>query len=337
MRRAINRRVAAGMFARRQAPSGWVSPGMSGREQVPRARVVSGMSGRGQVPSARVAVVIPCFDDGATLSAAVESVREEEPVELVVINDGSSDPATLTELERLRGAGVHVIDRDNGGLSAARMTGVAATSAPYVYPLDADDCLRAGALRSMADALQGSPRAAFAYGDYEVFGEYRGRWRSPERFDPWAMTYANFIPVSSLIRRSALMEVGGWELHNAVEDWDLWLKMIERGWDGVRVPRVVYRRRVHGESLITDTRRRHGEMVERLRVRHAELFASRRRLAAQSRPGLLKRVTYPILFGLRNRNLIPGTLESLVLRVGLERSLRRGQGGDRDPAGARAV
>ena len=271
----------------------------------------------------RVAVVIPCFNDGTTLADAVQSIRESEPVEVVVVNDGSTDPATLSELQRLRDAGTHVIDRDNGGLSAARMTGVAATAAPYVYPLDADDCLRAGALQTMADALERSPRAAFAYGDYEVFGEYHGRWRSPERFDPWAMTYANFIPVSSLIRRSALQAVGGWELHNAVEDWDLWLKMVERGWGGVRVPCVVYRRRVHGESLISDTRRRHGEMVGRLRARHRELFASRRSLAASSRPGLYKRLTYPILFGLRNRNLIPGSLESRLLRLGLERSLRR--------------
>ncbi|HEY2536030.1 MAG TPA: glycosyltransferase family A protein [Solirubrobacteraceae bacterium] len=284
--------------------------------------------------TARVAVVIPCYNDGATLAAAVQSVRESEPIEVVVVNDGSSDPGTLLELQRLRGAGVHVIDRENGGLSAARMTGVAATAPPYIYPLDADDCLQAGALQALLDALERAPRAAFAYGDYEVFGEYRGRWHSPERFDPWAMTYANFIPVSSLIRRSALEQVGGWELHNAVEDWDLWLKMVERGWDGVRVPRVVYRRRVHGESLISDTRRRHGEMVGRLRARHRELFASRRRLAARSRPGLTKRLSYPLLFGLRNRNLIPGALESRVLRLGLERSLRRAQREAGDPIGA---
>jgi glycosyltransferase involved in cell wall biosynthesis len=273
--------------------------------------------------TAQVAVVIPCYNAGATLAAAVESVREDEPVELVVVNDGSSDPGTLSVLDELRTAGVRVIDRDNGGLSAARMTGVQATTAPHIYPLDADDCLEAGALRSMIDALERSPRAGFAYGDYEVFGDYRGRWRSPKRFDPWAMTYANFIPVSSLVRRSALEEVGGWELRNAVEDWDLWLKMAEHGWDGVRVSRVVYRRRVHGVSLLSDTRKRHGEMVGRLRSRHPELFASRRKLAARSRPELIKRLVYPIVFGLRNRNLIPSAIESGLLRFGLERSLRR--------------
>jgi glycosyltransferase involved in cell wall biosynthesis len=278
--------------------------------------------------SPRVAVVIPCFNGGATLAEAVGSVSETEPVELVVVNDGSTERRTLEVLGELRNAGVRVLDRENGGLSAARMTGVAATSAPFIYPLDADDCLLPGVLTAMADALERSPHAGFAYGDYEVFGEYRGRWRSPPRFDPWAMTYANFIPVSSLIRRSALEQAGGWELRNAVEDWDLWLKMIECGWDGVRVPHVVYRRRVQGESLISHTRRHHGEMVQRLRRRHFELFSSRRLLAARSHPGVRRRVLYPIAFGLRNRNLIPAALESRVLRIGLERSLRRTGGSE---------
>lgn len=282
--------------------------------------------------SARLAVIVPCFNDGATLREAVDSVREPEPVELVVVNDGSADPVTLGVLRELQDGGVRVLHRENGGLSAARMSGVQATCAPFVYPLDADDCLLPGALAPMADALERAPQAGFAYGDYEVFGEYRGRWRSPARFDPWAMTYANFIPVSSLIRRTALAQVGGWELRNAVEDWDLWLKMIERGWDGVRVPELVYRRRVQGESLISHTRRHHGEMVARLRARHSTLFSSRRQLAASSRPGVRRRLLYPLAFGLRNRNLIPAKLESRMLRMGLERSLR-GAGGQAGATG----
>ena len=43
----------------------------------------------------RVAVVVPCFDDGETLSEALGSLRDEEPHELVVVDDGSTDPATL--------------------------------------------------------------------------------------------------------------------------------------------------------------------------------------------------------------------------------------------------
>ncbi len=110
------------------------------------------------VPTAnRVAVVIPCFNDGATVEAAVESLRGQEPCEVVIVDDGSDDLATLRVLERLQQAGTRVVRQENRGLAGARMRGVVETSAPYVQPLDADDLLAPGALSRLADDAR--PRA----------------------------------------------------------------------------------------------------------------------------------------------------------------------------------
>ena len=57
---------------------------------------------------ARVAVVVPCYDDGETLGEALDSLRDQEPHELVVVDDGSSDPATLAVLNALERDGVRV-------------------------------------------------------------------------------------------------------------------------------------------------------------------------------------------------------------------------------------
>src|SRR5215213_5096102 len=85
-------------------------------------------------PSApRVAVVVPCFDDGETIRDAVASVRAQEPCELVIVHDGSTDRATLEVLGELAEAGHHVIHQRNRGTSAARRTGVWATGAPFVF------------------------------------------------------------------------------------------------------------------------------------------------------------------------------------------------------------
>jgi cellulose synthase/poly-beta-1,6-N-acetylglucosamine synthase-like glycosyltransferase len=43
---------------------------------------------------ARVAVIVPCVNDGKTVRDTIESVTKSEPVELVVVDDGSDDPAT---------------------------------------------------------------------------------------------------------------------------------------------------------------------------------------------------------------------------------------------------
>ena len=109
------------------------------------------------MPSPRVAVIIPCYNDGALAKEAVASVTEREALELIVVDDGSTEAATLAALEELRQQGVCIIRRSNGGLSAARMTGVGATSAPYIYPLDADDLLCPNALCELAGALDACP------------------------------------------------------------------------------------------------------------------------------------------------------------------------------------
>lgn len=223
----------------------------------------------------RVAVVIPCFDDGATVGEAVESLRGEEPHELVVVDDGSTDPGTLRTLDELEAGGVRVLHQGNGGLSAARMAGVGATAAPYVYPLDADDLLVPGALAALADALDADPAAKLAWGDVEIFGDFEGRVAGARSFDPWQLTYVSEIPVASLLRRDALLEAGGWQLRG-YEDWDLWMAFAERGWRGVYVGRPVIRHRQHGRRLVASMLDSFGAVYAGLRERHLPLFEARR-------------------------------------------------------------
>ena len=120
----------------------------------------------------RVAVIVPCYNDGVTLEATVASIDDNEPMELVVMDDGSVGPLHLPMLERLEADGVRVVHHGhNRGLIEARMTGLAATCAPLVLPLDADDCPVPGAGAKMADALEADPGAVACFGDYQEFGE----------------------------------------------------------------------------------------------------------------------------------------------------------------------
>jgi len=279
--------------------------------------------------SPRVAVIIPCYDDGALLEQAVESVREDEPVELVVVDDGSTDPATRAVLDTLAARGVRVERRENGGLAAARATGLAATSAPFVYPLDADDLLEPGALAAMADELERQPEAAFAWGDYDLFGDQDGHYRSPERWLPWTLTYVNPYPVCSLFRRAMLERAGDWRGADGAklvgahgyEDWDLWLRLVGLGAAGVRVDRTVYRRRLHGSGrLLARARERHQDLYAELQERNAAVFAKREELRRSERPAPWKRAAYPVMFG--PRKVIPVQVEAFMQRT----MMRRGSG-----------
>jgi glycosyltransferase involved in cell wall biosynthesis len=221
----------------------------------------------------RVAVVVPCFDSGETLRETLRSVRGE-PCELVVVDDGSRDPATLAVLADAEAAGVRIVRRENGGVAAARMTGVHATSAPYVFPLDADDVLVPGALAALADALDRDPEAQVAWG-WVANLAHGWVFHQAAELDPWLLTYTNKIPVMSLVRRSALLDAGGWRDGLVYEDWDLWLTFAERGWKGIRVPLLTARYRSRRDGRWSASRAGYGEAVAQLRRDHPRLWAER--------------------------------------------------------------
>ncbi len=240
----------------------------------------------------RVSVVIPCFND-PLVAEAVQSVQaQDEPHELVVVDDGSDDDETLAVLGAL---GAAVVRRANGGLAAARMTGVAATSGPYVFPLDADDLLEPGALRRLADALDAAPDAGVAWGDVRIFGDIDARLTPAASLDPWRLTFVNEIPGTSLVRRDALLQAGGWQMERAYEDWDLWLALAERGWRGIYVPGPMLAYRRHGRRMLGDAIAIHADLAAELRRRHSTLYADRRATRRRSPAPMLLKLVLTVL------------------------------------------
>ena len=251
----------------------------------------------------RVAVIIPCFNDGRLALEAVASVDEREPVELVVVDDASTEAETATALDALRARGVTVVRHEvNRGLSAARRTGLAATTAPYVFPLDSDDLLVRGALKRLADRLDTDPGAAAAYGDTQEFGTRSRLDTKPVALDAYRVAFRNRYPVCSLFRRVALVAAGAWQDVGGMvgyEDWALWMTLAERGERAVHVGPgfVAVRYRLHGPRMYGDAAARHRRLYAELRRSHPRLFAELGRHRRASPMGPVQRLTYPWLFG----------------------------------------
>jgi glycosyltransferase involved in cell wall biosynthesis len=277
-------------------------------------------------------VVIPCFNDGATLPDAVRSAQSQDRVaELVVVDDGSTDPHTTETFRALEREAVRVVHRPNGGLGAARMTGVQATNADYVFCLDADDRLLEGALSALGAALDDDRGLALVWGDYRLFGDRAWRQLTAPTLDPWQIGYQNDIPASVMIRRSALLEAGGWQLRGGYEDWDLLMGLAERGRRGRRVPIVAYEYRQHGVRMLGDSATRHGEIYALLRSRHPGLFAERRSAWRRSDAPWALKLTLPLVFALpigpNRRRLLAGAVYHLVRRRGVRLLLKRARSG----------
>ena len=99
-----------------------------------------------------VSIVMPCYQNGQTLSRTVKSIQAQtvSDWELIAIDDGSRDD-TLSVLEKLAESEprMRVIHQENGGVSAARNCGLQAARGKWVFFVDADDHLLAHALEHL--------------------------------------------------------------------------------------------------------------------------------------------------------------------------------------------
>jgi glycosyltransferase involved in cell wall biosynthesis len=269
---------------------------------------------------ARVAVIIPCYQDGMFAKEAVRSIREDEPVEVVVVDDHSTDSETQTALAELEADGVLVVrHKHNRGLAGARSTGLKATSAPFVFPLDADDRAIAGALARMADVLTANPDAGVCFGDYLEAGKSEIIRAVPEDLDAYRLAYTNEYPVSSMYRRTLLEEVGGWPAMFGYEDWHLWMTLAERGTVTVHLGEgvVTYRRLLHRDRLLAASKNAHKELYARLRKDHPELFRQLADYRERSALSTVRKVLYPIVYGGRRRYRWESHVKSLLDRLGI--------------------
>jgi hypothetical protein len=181
-----------------------------------------------------VSVIIPAYNAAKWLGAGVASVRGQTlPAdEIIIVDDGSSDGTDL--LCRDFGSDVLYLRRENGGLAAARNSGVEASSGEWLLFLDADDVL-------LPNALQDLLRTAEASDAGVVYGFVLQRQADPTEARLHGRPYAIGMPPApakahfwwtpiptagcALIRRSLNEKVGGFdENFRQVEDAEYWLR-----------------------------------------------------------------------------------------------------------------
>jgi glycosyltransferase involved in cell wall biosynthesis len=268
----------------------------------------------------RIAVLIPCYRDGHVIEQAIASIRERERVEIAVVDDRSDDPGTAEVLERLASDGVTVVRHEhNQGPAAARNTGLSATTADYVFPLDADDLAVPGVLAVMADRLDEEPDAAVCYGDYLEFGEAEIVRAVPGEIDPYRVAFTNEYPVSALYRRTVLDSIGGWPKLRAYEDWHVWMTLAELGYRGIHLgpAAITYRRRLHGHRLLQAAKAHHPRLYRELRREHPGLFAKLPEHRRRSSMSARRRFLYPYVYGGRRRFRWERRVKALLDRVGV--------------------
>lgn len=104
-------------------------------------------------------IIVPAYNVEGYLDQCIKSVLDNsfEDYEILLIDDGSTDGTSRSVDEWAgRDARIKAIHRENGGLSAARNTGITVAQGRYIVFLDADDCLAPWALADLFDVIHAS-------------------------------------------------------------------------------------------------------------------------------------------------------------------------------------
>ncbi|HEV7256394.1 MAG TPA: glycosyltransferase [Bosea sp. (in: a-proteobacteria)] len=225
-----------------------------------------------------VSVIIPCFNYGAYLEEAIASVRAQtiSSCEIIIVDDGSTDPATHAVLDRLSSdPALRLVRQDNQGLPSARNNGIAIARGEYICCLDADDLIEPTYLECAISIFCADTSAGFVYSHVRMFGDVSDVWETGE-FDIQQALFGNFTSVSAVFRRDDWREVGGYSpvMRGGFEDWEFWIRLSTLGRRGRVVHHPLFLHRRHGRTMTHDAKDRQEELQARIRTLNPQIFES---------------------------------------------------------------
>ena len=242
-----------------------------------------------------VAVIIPAYRQPGLLPEAILSVLDQQgapPAAAVVVDDGCPFPETAETalaFASLHPGRVFLLRRANGGLSAARNTGIdfalgAFPACRALYFLDADNRLHPHCLARSLAALDAAPAGTgWIYPDIDEFGGQEC-WTTGGAFSLLQLLGTNYCEAGSLLRREVAESGLRFDeaMREGFEDWDFWLSAAARGWRGQHLPHAGFRYRRRPESMLASSERLRPLLLGLLHRKHAAFFAPRRLLAAEA-------------------------------------------------------
>jgi len=191
------------------------------------------MANRNPKPS--VSVIIPTYNRGWTLRAAVDSVLAQtyRDFELIVVDDGSTDDTV--EILPSYGPDIQVLRQANAGVSAARNTGVRSAKGAFIAFLDSDDRWFPDKLGVQVDFFASHPEAVIC--QTEETWIRKGKRVNPKKVHQKpsghifkaSLALCLVSPSAVMLRKALFDEIGGFdETLPACEDYDLWLRVSAR-------------------------------------------------------------------------------------------------------------
>lgn len=202
---------------------------------------VGGWAGAHTLPT--VAIIVPCWNEESTITATCESLLAleypKEKLEIILVDDGSTDATPAAMAQFVNHSQVLVISKENGGKHTALNAGIAATSTEFIGCLDADSFVDPDALNEIIPCFA-NPRVAAVTAAMSVHNPKNilEHMQNAEYFFGIAYrhTFAsiNGLYVTpgpfSFYRRDIVLKLGGFKCGHQTEDMEMALRLQRNGY-----------------------------------------------------------------------------------------------------------
>ena len=198
--------------------------------------------------STRVSVIIPCYNYGHLVAEAIESVllQSYPPEEILFIDDASTDNSV--EVARRYESRIRVeVNTENLGIVENFKKAVQMTSGDYVCFLGADNRFRGDYIEKCKTILDRNADVGVVYTHFALFGNKASVEAARTNALPHPIAQdvfirkfpenptedirkRNYIHGSSMYRRAAYEQAGGYQQSHLPEDNSLFARMLDQGW-----------------------------------------------------------------------------------------------------------
>jgi GT2 family glycosyltransferase len=248
-------------------------------------------------PDALCSLIVPAFNAAEFVGEAIEAALAQtyRPLEIVVIDDGSTDTTADIVRGYLHHPEVVLVQQENRGLAGARNRGIDESHGEVVGLLDADDVWMPHKVATAMRHLREHPEIGWfttdcylMYDDRRTDERYYGSMVA-DAFPPadhaeqvrW-IAQRNFMSVACLIRRDLFDRFGGFDPRlRRTEDYDLWIRFILGGTCVGRIAEPLGWYRLRDDSLSADLGAQWESHLEVLGAHGAALHAAGGRLLAR--------------------------------------------------------
>jgi glycosyltransferase involved in cell wall biosynthesis len=188
-----------------------------------------------------ISIIIPLYNQAKKLDKCLEGIKNQtyNNYEIIVVNDRSLDRLSwlIGKYKKVFGIKIEFIHNSmNHGAPYSRNKGFLKSKGERVLFLDADVELKPEALELMVKALKEHPEASYVYPSHRFGRKLFRVWE----FDAAKLKEMPYIHTTALIRREHLPALPWDENLRRLQDWDLFLTMLENGKTGHWLDKVLF-------------------------------------------------------------------------------------------------